>query len=125
MATDTAELRRLAEAVIAGKSEQRILFGRVDASTVLALCDAADRERWRPIETAPKPTSEWFTADVWCEHSVMGLGGRYPNASLRENGRWYDAGGNRLDWEEQDDDGTAQYRRATHWRPLPPAPEEK
>lgn len=77
---------------------------------------------WQPIETAPNHAKEWFIADVWCEHSVEGMGGRYPNASLRENGRWYDSGGNLLNWESQEDDGSVQYRRATHWMPLPEPP---
>jgi hypothetical protein len=92
----------------------------------IAAALVAARPQWQPIETArvPKESDDWFIDDVWCEHSIEGLGGRYPNSSLRQNGRWYDSGGNLLNWESKDEDGAINFRRATHWMPLPAPPVE-
>jgi hypothetical protein len=84
--------------------------------------EQAEADAWRPIETAPTPDKYWFLADVWCEHSASSKGERYADASKRPDGLWYDNGGNLLNWEKLDMSGRKQFRRVTHWMPLPTAP---
>ena len=80
-------------------------------------------DRWHPIETAPKPRdpdSDWVRADIWAVSWVHTEGRRYADSSLRADGKWYDSGGNPIEWEKTDDDGTLMFCRITHWRPLCP-----
>ena len=74
------------------------------AQTLRALVAAAEAERWRPIETAPKDGTEILIVDrvgmcvaKWAEYCGW--------ISYTDDG-WYEA----CVWP-------------THWRPLPPAPE--
>jgi hypothetical protein len=84
-------------------------------------CNAS--EAWQPIETAPKDGSR---CDVWAvyDNGMESRGCRYVDAQYREHeNSWFDAYGNRLDWEEIDeDDGIKRGRKTTHWMPLPASP---
>lgn len=75
---------------------------------------------WQPIETAP---FGHYHADVWAYSSAAQSAERYPNSVHRLDGVWFDGGGNELNWEQVDSDGFPQYRRVTHWMPIPVAPE--
>lgn len=85
---------------------------------------------WQDIATAPK---DGTLIDVWSDYFTTGPGGgvhdgrRYTDvrwAAGYAGEGWYDNGGNRLDWsdEEPDDDGYFSGRCVTHWMPLPPPP---
>lgn len=73
---------------------------------------------WRDISTAPKD----INADVWAVTSFWPeKGERHANAVCRD-GKWFDCGGNVLEWQKTWEDSTADYRKVTHWMRLPSPP---
>lgn len=89
----------------------------IAADAILNLAPVGGRgEGWRPIETAPKDGTK---VDLWCRAPGLSAGsGRVPDCWFSA-GRWwaYD--------EHGDDQCRSQVHNATHWRPLPPPPQDQ
>lgn len=72
-------------------------------------------EQWKPVETAPR---DGTFVDLWVFDSVRDAGERWPDCFWRD-GKWLDLTD---DWEDREVE-PYPFIRATHWMPLPPAPE--
>ena len=73
----------------------------------------ASEPAWMPIETAPKDETQPFLAWVPMDDFVDGV---IVQVSMFEGRMYHDAKGASIDWDDA-------VENATHWMPLPAAPE--